>query len=178
MGIIGEAFGFLFEFLYDLFAGLFNIFGEIFSFFGGLFSDLFGVIWDGIKWIGKLLGRLFQGLLDVLIGFFETIYAVIDGLLYLLYMIGVLAVKLFLVIFEAAKMLWSLAVGFTRTLGSLSYSPSGSGGNGYSAYMGKLFTILEPMQLNALAYVLLFALWFITAVTAMKLLSSIRVGGD
>lgn len=178
MGIIGEAFDFLFNFLGELFGGLFSAIGELFGFLGGLFSDLFGILWDVIKWVGSLLKRLFQDLLDVIIGFFEVIYAVIDGLLYLLYMIGVLAVKLFLVIFEAAKMLWSLAVGFTRTLSSLSYTPSGSGGNGYSEYLGKLFKILEPLQINVFGYVLLFMLWFITAIAAMKLISSIRIGGD
>lgn len=171
MGIIGDAFGKLFSFLGSFLLGIYN-------FFAGLFGDLFEVIWDGLKWLGGLLKRLFQDLLDVLIGFFKVIYALIDGLLYLLYMIGVLAVKLFLVIFEAAKVLWALIEGFARTLASLSYSPMSGSGNGYSSMIGKLFKALEPMQINVFAYVLLFALWFITAVTAIKLISSIRVGGD
>jgi hypothetical protein len=160
MGLIGDAFS------------------KLFGFLGSIFSNLFGVIWDGIKWVGSLLKNLFQGLLDVIIGFFKVIYALIDGLLYLLYMIGVLAVKLFLVIFEAAKVLWSLIVGFVKTLASLSYSPRGSGGNGYSEMIGKLFSALKPMQIEPIAYILLFMLWFITAIAAIKLISSIRVGGD
>lgn len=160
MGIIGDAFG------------------KLFGFLGALFGGLFDVIWDGLKWVGNLLKKLFQNLLDVIIGFFETIYALIDGLLYFLYMIGVLAVKLFLVIFEAAKVLWSLIVGFSRTLGSLAYTPRAGSGNGYSEMIGKTFKVLEPMQINVIAYVLLFILWFVTAISAIKLISSIRVGGD
>lgn len=160
MGLIGDAFG------------------KLFSWLGSLFSTLFGVIWDGIKWVAKVIGKFFQELFDLLIGFFKAIYALIDGLLYLLYMIGVLAVKLFQVIFEAAKVLWSLIVGFVRTLGSLSYTPKSGSGNGYSETIGKLFKALEPMQINSVAYILLFMLWFITAVSAIKLISSIRVGGD
>lgn len=160
MGIIGDAFK------------------KLFSFLGSIFGALFGVIWDGLKWIGNLLKNLFQFLIDVLIAFFKVIYDLIEGLLYLLYMIGVLAVKLFQVIFEAAKILWSLIVGFGRTLASLSYSPRGSGGNGYSDMIGKLFNSLQPLQINSIAYILLFCLWFITAIAAIKLLSSIRVGGD
>lgn len=160
MGIIGDAFGKLFDFLYSLFAGL------------------FGVIWDGLKWVGNLLKKLFQNLVDLLIGFFKVIYALIEGLLYLLYMIGVLAVKLFLVIFEAAKVLWSLIEGFVRTLGSLTYSPRSGGGHGYSEIMGKLFTNLKVLQIDSIAYILLFMLWFVTAIAAIKLISSIRVGGD
>jgi hypothetical protein len=160
MGIIGDAFN------------------KLFGFLGSIFGGLFGVIWDVIKWIGNLIKSLFQGLLDVLIGFFKAIYALIDGILYLLYMIGVLAVKLFLVIFEAAKILWSLVVGFGRTLASLQYTPRSSGGNGYSEIMGKLFKNLSVLQLDGIAYILLFCLWFITAISAIKLISSIRVGGD
>lgn len=182
MGLIGDAFGKLFGWLGDLFGGLFGflgkLFGTLFGWLGDLFGALFGVLWDVIKWIGKLLFNLFQNLFDLLIGFFKVIYALIDGLLYLLYMIGVLAVKLFLVIFEAAKVLWSLIVGFVRTLGSLSYTPKAGSGNGYSSMIGKLFKALEPMQITPIAYILLFILWFVTAIAAIKLISSIRVGGD
>jgi hypothetical protein len=160
MGVIGDAFG------------------KLFSFLGSLFSSLFGVLWDCIKWVGNLLKKLFQNLVDILIEFFKVIYALIDGLLYLLYMIGVLAIKLFTVIFEAAKILWSLIVGFVRTLGSLTYSPRGGSGNGYSETIGKIFDILKPMQIDVVAYILLFILWFVTAIAAIKLVSSIRVGGD
>ncbi|MBH0176214.1 hypothetical protein IHV09_21905 [Fictibacillus sp. 23RED33] len=150
----------------------------MFNFLGNLFGGLFGVIWDVIKWIARAIAKLFQELFDLLVSFFKVIYDVIEGFLYLLYMIGVLAVKLFLVIFEAAKVLFSFIVGLGRTLGSLVYSPRGGGGHGYSEMIGKLFNSLEVMQLNSVAYILLFMLWFITAISAIKLISSIRVGGD
>ncbi|MEK4973586.1 hypothetical protein CHH55_23545 [Niallia circulans] len=145
---------------------------------GDAFGKLFTLIWQGITWIGSFLKTLFQGLVDIIIGFFEVIYALIDGLLYFLYMIGVLAVKLFLVIFNAAKLLWSLIVGFGNTLASLSYSPRSSSGNGYSDILGRLFRSLDVLQLDVVAYILLFCLWFTTAILAIKLISSIRVGGD
>ncbi|MEF7566333.1 hypothetical protein V4V35_25420 [Bacillus infantis] len=160
MGVIGDAFK------------------KLFNFLKSLFTNLFGVIWDGIKWIGDVLRKLFQNLIDIIVGFFKVIYALIDGLLYLLYMIGVLAVKLFLVIFEAAKVLWALIVGFVKTLASLKYTPHSSGGNGYSEMIGKIFNALKPMQIDPIAYILLFILWFVTAIAAIKLISSIRVGGD
>lgn len=169
--MIGDAFGKLFGFLGNILLAIFNFFGDI-------FGKLFSVIWEVIKWIGNVLKMLFQGLLDVLIGFFKVIYQLIEGLLYLLYMIGVLAVKLFMVIFEAAKILWSLIEGFGRTLASLSYSPRSSGGHGYSEMIGKLMTNLSVLQIDVFAYILLFVLWFTTAIAAMKLISSIRVGGD
>lgn len=181
-GFLGSVFGNIFSFFSDIFGGLFgflgDVFGNLFGFLGDIFGKLFGVIWNAIKWLGKAIGAFFQKLIDIIVGFFKVIYALIEGLLYLLYMIGVLAVKLFQVIFEAAKCLWSFIVGFGRTLGSLAYSPRGSGGNGYSEIIGRLFDGLGYLQLNAIAYILLFMIWFVTAISAIKLISSIRVGGD
>lgn len=171
MNIIGDAFGKLFKFFVSIFAGLFGFLGDV-------FGKLFGLMWDVAKWIGNLLKKLFQSLADIFLAFFKVIYALIDGLLYFLYMIGVLAVKLFMVIFEAAKLLWALIVGFARTLASLAYTPKGGGGNGYSEMIGKLFNALKPLQIEPIAYILLFCLWFVTAIAAIKLISSIRVGGD
>ncbi|MGE7191976.1 hypothetical protein [Lysinibacillus fusiformis] len=145
---------------------------------GDAFGKLFKLLWQVIQWLGNLLFNLFQGLIDIIVGFFKVIYALIDGLLYFLYMIGVLAIKLFLVLFNAAKLIWSLIVGLGRTLASLTFSPRGSSGNGYSEMLGKLFDNLAVLQINSIAYILLFILWITTAITAVKLISSIRVGGD
>lgn len=145
---------------------------------GDAFGKLFGVIWDGIKWLGNLLWSLFQGLINIIVNFFEVIFALIAGLLYFLYKVGILAVKLFTLLFETAKILWSLIVGFARTLSSLSYTPRSSSGTGYSEMLGKLFKNLSVLQIDVIAYILLFVLWMFTAVGAMKILSSIRVGGD
>lgn len=136
------------------------------------------LIWSAIQWLLGGIQDFFQVLIDLIVGFFQVIFDVIEGILYFLYMIGVLAVKLFHVLLEAGALLWSLIVGFARTLGSLSYSPRGSGGHGYSEMIGRIFTKLEPFQLEPIAYICLFVLWFTTAVTAIKLISSIRVGGD
>lgn len=171
MGIIGDAFGKIFGVIWDAIVWIGQAIWNGIKWIGN-------VIWDAIKWVGNLLRSLFENLIDLLISFFEVIYALIDGLLYLLYQIGVLAVKVFLIFFETAKVLVSLVVGFAKTLASLSYTPSGSSGTGYSEMIGKLFAAAEPLQLNVVAYILLFMIWIGTAVAAIKLVSSIRVGGD
>lgn len=182
VGILGDTFGKVFEFFGDIFSTFFNFLGGLFSslvtFLGNVFSKLFGVIWDGIEWIGNLIKNLFQGLIDFLGILVDAIFGLIAGLLYLLYMIGVLAVKLFLVLFEAVKILWALIVGFSKTLVSLTYTPQVSSGNGYSEMIGKIVDIAEPLQINSIAYILLFILWFSTAIGSIKLISSIRVGGS
>lgn len=166
----------------DLFKKLFDFIGSgilaILTFFADIFIKLGNLLWDIIKWIGQLLKDLFQFLIDLLVSFFEVIFQLIEGLLYLLYMIGVLAIKLFQVIFEMAKLLWSLVQGFGRTLASLNYTPRSGSGNGYSETIGKVMKSLEVLNLGSIAYILLFAIWFTTAITAIKLISSVRVGGD
>ncbi|PAF20067.1 hypothetical protein CHH49_18140, partial [Terribacillus saccharophilus] len=130
---------------------------------GDAFGKLFKLIWQVVLWIADFFKMIFQNLVDIIIGFFEVIYGLIAGLLYLLYMIGVLAVKLFLLLLEAGQLLWSLVVGFTRTLGSLSYSASGSGGNGYSEMIGKVLDSLpSSFQIAPFAYIALFIIWFTT----------------
>ncbi|MDG5787781.1 hypothetical protein QA612_09740 [Evansella sp. AB-P1] len=157
--------------------------------FGNIFGNLFGVIWDAITWIGDQIGSffswlgsliadLFNSLLELLMAFFEVIYAIIDGILYFLFQIGLLAVKLFLIFFELAKLIYSFFMGLANTLASLSYSPQSSSGHGYSEMIGNIFNALEPMQLDTIAYILLFIIWLFTAITVIKLLSSIRVGGE
>lgn len=148
-----------------------GIIGDALSWIGNL-------IWNAIQWLLGGIGNFFQTLIDIIVGFFKVIFDVIAGLLYFLYMIGVLAVKLFQVLFEAGSILWSLIVGFGRTLASLSYSGRSSSGHGYSDMLGRIFDRLEPLQLTPIAYICLFAIWFSTAILAMKLISSIRVGGD
>ncbi|WP_458414530.1 hypothetical protein ACNQFZ_06595 [Schinkia sp. CFF1] len=144
-----------------------------------MFKRLFDLIWQAFQWLARAIKGLFQKLIDVIISFFRVIYMVIDGLLYFLYMIGVVAVKLFLIFYELGKLIISLFVGFGKTLASLVYVSSSSGGNGYSSMIGNLMTAAtNNLQLNVIAYILLFVIWFVFVISAIKLISSIRVGGD
>ncbi|MGE6349413.1 hypothetical protein ACQKIY_31245 [Bacillus mycoides] len=146
---------------------------------GDAFKKLFGLLWEVIKWIGNLLYKLFKPVIDVFMTVVEVVFALVDSFLYFLYCCGLVIAKVFIVIFQAAKLLWSLVVGFGKTLASLTYVPGfKSAGTGYTEVVGKLFKIIEPMQMNSVAYLLLFIIWFTTAITAMKLISSIRIGGD
>ena len=147
---------------------------------GDAFGKLWDVIWGAVKWLGRQIGKLFQFLIDIIVAFFKVIYDLIAGLLYLLYKIGVLAVKLFQVILEAAQMLWSLVVGLIKTMGQLVFSPiPKSPNNAYSDMIGQVMGHAgTALQLNSIAYILLFIIWLSTAVAAIKVISSIRVGGN
>ncbi|MFC4323688.1 hypothetical protein [Litchfieldia salsa] len=182
MGIITDAFGKLFSVIWSVISWIGTTIWNGIKWVGDVIWDAIkwigGVLWDVIKWIGDLLAKLFQNLIDLLISFFEVIYALIDGLLYLLYNIGLIAVKIFLIFFEMAKLLVSLIVGLFKTLASLNYTQRTSSNTGYSEILGNIFEAAQPLQINVIAYILMFILWIGTAVAAMKLLSSVRVGGD
>lgn len=147
---------------------------------GDAFGKLFSVLWMIITWLGRQIGKFFQSLFDLLIGFFKVIYDLIAGLLYLLFKIGQLAVKLFQVLLEAMQLLWSFIVGLIKTMGQLVYNPiSHSPNNAYGSMIGNVMTQANgALQLSSIAYILLFVIWISAAISAVKIISSIRVGGD
>ncbi len=141
------------------------------------FENLVEFIYDAFVWLGELLERLFQALIDVLVSFFEVIYDVIRGLLYLIYMIGVLAVKFFTLILNIGSLAWSFIKGLGRTIASLFYTQRTSGGHGYSQMMGEVVSAMDVLQLNVVAYILLFGIWIMTAFGVLHLISTMRGGG-
>jgi len=169
--MIGNLFSKLFQFLIDFLMKL-----------GGLIKDgfqsLMDFLFDCFKWLGRLLSKLFQALIDVLVSFFTVIYELIKGLLYLLYMIGVCAAKLFLILWEVAKLIWSFIVGLTNTFQSIFFTPSVSSGHGYSSMMGRVASSLNVLQLDVVAYILMFAIWLFGAFGVIRIFGSLRGAGD
>lgn len=147
---------------------------------GDAFKKLFDVIWSVISWLGRQIANLFQKLIDVLMVFFQVIFDLIAGLLYLLFKIGELAIKLFQVLLAAGQLLWSFVVGLIRTMGQLVFAPIGkSPNNAYGSMVGEVMTQANSaLQLSSIAYIMLFVIWLSAAISAIKILSSIRVGGD
>ena len=139
-----------------------------------VFAKLFRLIAECFEWLGQLLERLFQALIDVLVSFFTVIYDLIRALLYLIYKIGVVAVKLFQIIWEIGKLLWSFIEGFGRTVASLFYTPRTTGGHGYSEMMGKIASNLHLLQLDVVAYILLFIIWVMTALGVIQMISTFK----
>lgn len=147
---------------------------SIWSFLYSTFTRLFIMLYDLFVWLGQLLQRLFQSLIDVLVSFFMVIYDLIRGLMYLLYMIGVLAVKLFFVLFELAKLLWAFIQGLARTVAGLFYNPIPSSGHGYSGMMGRVVGAMDVLQLDVVAVILMFLIWIATAFGVISIIGSLK----
>lgn len=133
------------------------------------------MLWSVFKWLGDLLKNLFNALMDLLISFFEVIYDLIRGLLYLLYMIGVLAAKLFFVLLKLGQLAYSMVVGFLRTIGNMVYTPGGSTHHALSGMVGKTIKpALDALHMDIVAYILLVVIWILTSLGVFKLIGSIR----
>lgn len=169
--MIGNIFSKFFRFLIDMLLSLGN-------FLADAFQSLFNMLYQLFAWLGQLLARLFQALIDVLVSFFMVIYELIKGLLYLLYMIGVCAAKLFLILWEVAKLIWAFIVGLTTTFQSIFFTPGAGSGHGYSAMMGRAASSLNVLQLDVVAYILLFAIWLFGAFGVIRIFGSLRGAGD
>lgn len=151
-----------------------SVLTSVWNFLYGAFSNLFRMLYELFVWLGQLFQRLFQSLIDVLVSFFKVIYDLIQGLMYLIYMIGVLAVKLFFVLFELAKLLWSFIEGLTRTFASIFYNPIPASGHGYSEMMGRVVGSMDVLQLDVVAYILLFIIWMATAFGVIVVIGSLK----
>lgn len=151
---------------------------EIGGFLKDAFQSVMDFLYDCFAWLGQLLARMFQALIDVLVSFFMVIYELIKGLLYLLYMIGVCVAKLFMILLDVAKLLWAFVVGLTKTFGSIFFVPSPGSGHGYSAMMGKVASNLSVLQFDVLAYILLFGIWLFGAFGVIRIFGSMRGAGD
>jgi len=170
--MIGNIFSKFFQFLISLLQSL----G---SFLADAFQSLFNMLFDLFRWLGQLLARLFQALIDVLVSFFMVIYELIKGLLYLLYMIGVCAAKLFMILWEVAKVIWGFIVGLTETFKSVFFIPGySSAGHGYSEMMVRVANGLSYLQMDVVAYILMFGVWLFTAFGVIRIFGSLRGAGD
>jgi len=144
---------------------------------GDFASKLFNTIWNGIKWIGQQIANMFQGLIDILVAFMDLIFALVASLFYFLFKLGHVVIDFFQLIFNVLKILWSFVVGIGKTLASLSYTPRSSSNTGYSEMLSNIFDSLSYLQIDVIAYIALFIIWFSTGFGAIKILSSIK-GGD
>lgn len=167
----------------DIFSKLFALLIQLFTNIGGFLKDaiqsVLDMLYQAFKWLGELLARLFQALIDVLVSFFEVIYDVIRGILYFIYKVGVLIAKLFVIIWDVVTLCWSFVVGIGNTFSSVFFVPSNTGsGHGYSSLIGKIMSYLDVLQLDVIAYILLFGVWIFGAFGVINILGSLRGGGD
>lgn len=174
--MIGNIFSKFFELLINLFLG-------IGSFLKDVADAMLSFLFTAFKWLGELLARLFQSLIDVLVSFFQVVYDLIRGILYFIYVIGLCVAKFFAILWEVAKLAWAFVQGISSTLSSIFFVPTTpdltmGAGHGYSGIIGKIMSYTDVLQLDVIAYILLFGVWLFGAFGVVQILGSLRGSGD
>lgn len=142
--------------------------GQIFNSITGFFQNLFAVV---LSFLASLFGFLFNGLITVLKAIFKPILMLVAIVFYFIYKLAELFVTLFQVLLAIGKLLYSLVMGLFHTLAGFIWTPITPNHGSWSGAINEVFIALAPYQLDKIAYVLMFAIWIMTAVAAIRILS-------
>lgn len=138
--------------------------GAIWGFFENLFSVVLGAISD-------LFGWLLNGLVNILKTIFKPIFILIAIIFYFLWKIAEIFILLFQVLLAIGKLLYSLVQGLIVTIAGLKWTPSTPDHGAWTHPISNAFRGLELYQLDKIAYVLLFAIWIMTVLGALRILT-------
>lgn len=142
-----------------------KIFGGVYNFFANLIGAL-------VSWIAKALGWLLEKLFAFLKLLFKPLFILIAIIFYFLFKIAELFVLLFSVLLSIGKLFFALVKGLVLTITGLSFTPSTPNHGAWTDPMEQAFQGLSYFQLDKIAYVLLFAIWIVTAYVAIRILSN------
>lgn len=144
---------------------------SIYKFFQNLFKTTF-------DFLGNLFGYLFQKLIDFLKFLFSPVLILIALIFYFIYKLGVLVVKLLAVILGIGKIFFSLVKGIITTLAGFSWTPTSRNDGQWTSIFANMSQGMGSYQLDNVAYVLMFLIWFTTAFYAIRIISSMGGGSD
>lgn len=142
------------------------------TFLERLFKRLF-------KFLAELLGNLFQTLFEFLKILLRPIFIVIALVLYIVYKIAELIITLLKLFLAVGKLLVMFVKGIFVTLSGFTFTPSSRSDGAWTPIFNNVVQNgLSFFQLDTLSYVLLFCIWFATGFAVIRIISSIRNGGD
>jgi hypothetical protein len=143
--------------------------GQFLSWIGGFFKNLATVVFG---WISDLLGYLFQKLFDLLRLLFDPILIVIAMLFYFIYKLCAVVALLFLCVMGIGKLFISLVKGIITTIAGFTFTPSVRSDGKWTSIFSHISDGLGYFQLDNVAYILMFVIWFSTAFAAIRILTS------
>lgn len=144
-----------------VFGGLFSLLGDIYT---GMVNFLANLAQNFLNGLGKLLKDLFQPIYE----FFAAIFHLVSKLVEFL---GLL-LQVFL---QLGHIIIAFIEGLFNTLSGLSYDGSTPQlDSNMSQAVDAVSSTMQTLQLDNLAYVLLFMIWIFTAVSVVKMIGSMR----
>lgn len=149
-----------------------DAFSKLFAWGGNILSSL-------ITWIKSFFTGLFQGLFEFLKLLFRPVFILIAFLFYFIYQLGYIVMLIFQIFLGVGKVTISLVKGIFLTLTGFHYAPSSPVSGTWSNIFSNIAANGLPyFQLDIIAYVLMFLIWFGTAFQAFRIISSMRGGGS
>lgn len=139
---------------------------------------MFSAIADGFGYLYGLLADLFHMLLDGIWTLLQPIFELVGAIFYFLYMLGVVLVKILAVVLAVGKLLVGIVTGLFKTILGLGYTGSGAALPGsYNAAFAKIMPFVNSLQLDKVAYILVFGIWITAGFYAIKIIGDMRGGG-
>lgn len=139
---------------------------------------MFHAIANGFKYLYDLLIKLGAWLLSGLYKLFQPIFDLIEIIFDFIYWIGVIIVKVVLLVFSIGKLLVGLVAGLFSTILGLNYTGASSAlPDSYNSVYPHIQPALDMLQMDKIAYIVLFSLWLVTGFMAIKIIGNMRSGG-
>lgn len=139
---------------------------------------MFKAIADGFNWLFSFMATLFKKLMDGLFWLLQPLFDLIGVIFDFIYYTGVVLVKIVVLVFTVGKLLVGLIAGLFKTIFGLGYTGSVTQlPASYQSVYTHIKPIMATLQMDKVAYLILFSIWIFTAFAAMKIIGNMRGGG-
>lgn len=139
---------------------------------------MFKAIADGFNWLFQMLATLFSKLMNGLLWLLQPLFDLLGIIFEFIYYIGLLIVKVVFLVITLGKLMIGVITGLFKTIVGLGYTGRTSAlPSSYMEVYPHIQPYLHKLQIDKIAYILQFTIWFATAFIAIKLIGSMRGGG-
>lgn len=139
---------------------------------------MFRAIADGFGYLYSHLKDLSHYLLNGIWLLLQPIFELVGAIFYLLYMLGLVLVKILAIVLSIGNLLVGIVTGLFKTILGLGYTGSGTAlPASYNSVFAKLMPFINSLQLDKVAYILVFGIWITTAFYAIKIIGEMRGNG-
>ena len=150
------------------------------GFIQGAVNGIGSVIFGAVKWLANAISSLFQALGNMLGSLFSGINYLVQGIVSFFSHVFTLIQLVFQLLVSVFHLLFAFIGGLITTLSGMTYNNSSPS---LPSDVSSAFTQMQPifklLQLDTLAYVLHFAVWFFTAWVVVNMLGNFgALGGD
>lgn len=140
---------------------------------------MFHAIAAGFNYLWGFLKDLGTYFLNAIAWLLKPVFDLIGAVFYFVYKIGVVLLKVVEVVLSIGKLLIGIGSGLFKTITGLSYTGTPAViPDSYNQVFTKLQPVFMTLQLDKVAYLIIFTIWIYTAFTAIKIIGDMRGGAS